>query len=207
MAPEIFPQEQSSVMKSSFWWTLVLSGGALSLAWSLNLGVWAFPALALLLPFLAPWTRSASRLNSAEPKPNSYLLHSRLFIALRPFLPLLWPSSFRLRLHLLSCLLILLAGRVLNVYQPLVNKNIVDGLQSCFRPDLIVASISLLLLQRVLDALHGLLWTSIEQHVSLHIQSHFFSHVHALPHSWHTRSQTGDLLTVEIGRASCRERV
>uniref|UniRef100_A0A915B8F5 Uncharacterized protein n=1 Tax=Parascaris univalens TaxID=6257 RepID=A0A915B8F5_PARUN len=143
---------------------------------------------------------------------SSNSLWSRISKKIALVLPYIWPrKSVTLQARVLFCLVLLIAGRGLNVYLPLYSKWIVDGLSN---PNghlyvLIIISCILKFLQGsavmggFLNTLQTYLWIPVQQYTTLEIQVGLFEHLHNLSLQWHLSRKTGQVLRVmDRGTAS-----
>ncbi|ODM99680.1 ATP-binding cassette sub-family B member 6, mitochondrial [Orchesella cincta] len=139
-------------------------------------------------------------------------------------MPFIWPSkSLALQFNVLICLVILVAGRVTNLFVPIYNKKIVDSMtllnssssddrtfsfsfgagpsHLAFRWDFVLIMVGLKLLQGggaggtgVLNNFRSLLWINVEQYTTREVQIEFFGHLHRLSLRWHLQRKTGEVL-------------
>ncbi|CAG9102471.1 unnamed protein product [Plutella xylostella] len=130
-----------------------------------------------------------------------------VFSKLRTLLPFLWPrKSACLQVHVMVCVLLLVAGRVINLYVPIYNKLIVDSISIpplLFRWDLVVIYVLFKFLQGggtggmgLLNNLRSYLWIKVQQYTTREIQLELFRHLHGLPLRWHLSRKTGEVLRV-----------
>lgn len=141
--------------------------------------------------------------------------------------PFLWPKKdFLLQLNVIICVLLLVAGRVMNLYVPIYQKNIgkfffrkfinssvlfilifiisVDSLTgTSFRWDWILIYVSLKFLQGggvgsmgFLNNLRSYLWIRVQQFTTREIEVELFRHLHSLSLRWHLGRKTGEVLRV-----------
>nr|XP_054767869.1 ATP-binding cassette sub-family B member 6-like [Lytechinus pictus] len=118
--------------------------------------------------------------------------------------PYVWPKgNFLMQLRVLLCLLILVAGRVINVFVPVLNKNIVDALSGhpTFPVRYIVYYVGCKLLQGggfgslgLLSNMRSLLWIRVQQYTTKGIMVRLFEHLHHLSLRWHLNRKTGEVL-------------
>lgn len=141
--------------------------------------------------------------------------------------PYLWPKkSFLLQCCVVACTVLLILGRVVNLYNPIMYKLIVDsltpktsnrsmtnevgsqtfvitagGLQ--FRWDYILIYVLLRFLQGggfgsmgILNNLRGFLWIWVQQYTTREIEVTLFQHLHGLSLRWHLGRKTGEVLRV-----------
>ncbi|KAL8615692.1 hypothetical protein ACOMHN_007445 [Nucella lapillus] len=129
-------------------------------------------------------------------------------------IPYVWPKGdIFLQVTVLICLLILAAGRVLNVFVPIYSKYIVNSLtlspQSSekeelkFRWDFIMIYVAFVFLKGggtgqsgALNNIRSLLWIKVQQFTTRRIQVRLFNHLHSLSLRWHLQRKTGEVLRV-----------
>ncbi|KAH9496235.1 ATP-binding cassette sub- B member 6, mitochondrial [Bulinus truncatus] len=126
--------------------------------------------------------------------------------------PYIWPKeSLQLQITVGVCLVLLVLGRVINVFVPIYSKNIVNSLtyeQSetpgnlQFRWDYIMTYVSLIFLKGgtgtsgLISNLNSLLWVKVQQYSTRTIQMKLFTHLHNLSLRWHLGRKTGEMLRV-----------
>ena len=121
--------------------------------------------------------------------------------------PFLWPEkSFLLQLRVMFCFVLLISGRVINLYVPIYNKMIVDSVSTApvvFRWDFILIYVAFKFLQGggtggmgVLNNLRSFLWIRIQQYTTREIEVELFRHLHSLSLRWHLGRKTGEVLKV-----------
>ncbi|XP_058060674.1 ATP-binding cassette sub-family B member 6 [Anopheles bellator] len=122
-------------------------------------------------------------------------------------MPFLWPKkdSF-LQIRVIFCFLLLISGRVINLYVPIYNKKIVDSLSVqpvLFRWDWILVYVGFKFLQGggtgsmgLLNNLRSFLWIRIQQYTTREIELELFRHLHSLSLRWHLNRKTGEVLRV-----------
>lgn len=126
---------------------------------------------------------------------------------LRTLFPFLWPKKdLFLQFRVLFCFVLLLGGRVINVYVPIYNKKIVDSLTGdniLFRWDWILLYVGMKFLQGggtgsmgVLNNLRSFLWIRIQQYTTREIELELFAHLHSLSLRWHLNRKTGEVLRI-----------
>ncbi|KAF5282608.1 hypothetical protein FQR65_LT14203 [Abscondita terminalis] len=117
--------------------------------------------------------------------------------------PHFWPrKSARLQAQAVACLIIVVLGRINNLYVPIVNKLVVDSMgTSVFRADLIFAYLVLKALQGggtdgmgVLNNIRAMLWVRVQQHTTRNIRVELLRHLHKLSLRWHLQRKTGEVL-------------
>ncbi|KAJ2357390.1 ATP-binding cassette-type vacuolar membrane transporter Hmt1, partial [Coemansia sp. RSA 2618] len=126
---------------------------------------------------------------------------------LRLVIPFVWPSGDRLmQLRLLCCLLILVAGRVVNVLVPLQFKAVVDGLSPKdgsaprFEWANVILYAGLQTMQGsvgILSTVQSFVWIPIGQATTRRISVAMFDHLHRLSLRFHVGRKTGEILRVQ----------
>ncbi|KAI8325821.1 P-loop containing nucleoside triphosphate hydrolase protein, partial [Martensiomyces pterosporus] len=126
---------------------------------------------------------------------------------LRLLLPFLWPSDDRiLQLRILGCVLILAAGRLVNVLVPLQFKIVVDGLSPKDGSE-VKFEWGHVLLYAVLKSMQGsvgilstvqsFVWIPVGQATTKRISVAMFEHLHRLSLRFHVGRKTGEILRVQ----------
>lgn len=126
---------------------------------------------------------------------------------MRTLMPFLWPKKdFVLQFRVIFCFVLLLAGRVINLYVPIYNKKIVDSLSErplAFRWDWVLIYVAFKFLQGggtgsmgLLNNLRSFLWIRIQQYTTREIEVELFRHLHSLSLRWHLNRKTGEVLRV-----------
>ncbi|GAB0090608.1 ATP-binding cassette sub-family B member 6 [Sergentomyia squamirostris] len=121
--------------------------------------------------------------------------------------PFLWPKKdCILQLRVIFCFVLLMGGRVINLYVPIYNKKIVDSLTeqpARFRYDWILIYVMFKFLQGggtgsmgLLNNLRSFLWIRIQQYTTREIEVELFRHLHNLSLRWHLGRKTGEVLRV-----------
>ncbi|XP_078491285.1 ATP-binding cassette sub-family B member 6 [Ciona intestinalis] len=119
--------------------------------------------------------------------------------------PYMWPSgNFFLQVRVMMCVVILVAGRVVNPYVPIYYKNIVNGLTTnqpwSYVWVQVCAYVGLKFLQGsgmsggLLNGLRSYLWIRVQQYTNRLVQVRLFSHLHSLSLRWHLSRKTGEVL-------------
>ncbi|KAJ2301972.1 ATP-binding cassette-type vacuolar membrane transporter Hmt1, partial [Coemansia sp. RSA 2706] len=126
---------------------------------------------------------------------------------LRLLAPFLWPSGDRLmQLRIFCCLLILVAGRVVNVLVPLQFKVVVDGLSPKDGSAPRFEWVNVLLyagLQSmqgsvgILSTMQSFVWIPVGQATTKRISIAMFDHLHRLSLRFHVGRKTGEILRVQ----------
>lgn len=123
----------------------------------------------------------------------------------RVLLPFLWPKKdFILQLKVVICIILLIAGRVVNLLVPIYHKYIVDDLAlGIFCWELILIYVAIKFLQGggtggmgVLNNLRSFLWIKVQQYTTREVEVELFSHLHSLSLRWHLSRKTGEVLRV-----------
>ncbi|XP_014253071.1 ATP-binding cassette sub-family B member 6, mitochondrial [Cimex lectularius] len=121
--------------------------------------------------------------------------------------PFLWPKkdSF-LQLRVIFCFILLIAGRVINLYVPLYSKYIVNSIKgpdSLFRWDLVIIYVSFKFLQGggtggmgILNNLRSFLWIRVQQYTTREVEVELLHHLHGLSLRWHLSRKTGEVLRI-----------
>ena len=119
--------------------------------------------------------------------------------------PYLWPSKSRkLQAIAITCFLIMVAQRVVNVFVPILVGRITDALagehgMAVRAPwDLIALYIMSRWLQGgqgLLSAARTILWVPVEQYSYRAVSNAAFQHVHGLSADFHTSKRTGELIS------------
>jgi len=126
---------------------------------------------------------------------------------LRKLLPYMWPRRHRmLQLRVLVCVLILVGVRVINVYVPILSKQIIDKLAEtdpAWPWALIVLFVFMKMLQGggtgsqgLLNGLRSFLWIRVQQFTAREITVEMFAHLHRLSLRWHLSRKTGEVLRI-----------
>lgn len=121
--------------------------------------------------------------------------------------PFLWPKkSFLLQLRVLFCFVLLIFGRLINLYVPIYNQKIVDSVTLTpgqFRWDLVLIYVAFKFLQGggtggmgLLNNLRSFLWIRIQQYTTREVEVELFRHLHNLSLRWHLGRKTGEVLRV-----------
>lgn len=126
---------------------------------------------------------------------------------MRTLMPFLWPKKdCVLQFRVIFCFVLLLGGRVINLYVPIYNKKIVDSLSErplAFRWDWVLIYVGFKFLQGggtgsmgLLNNLRSFLWIRIQQYTTREIEVELFRHLHSLSLRWHLNRKTGEVLRV-----------
>ncbi|XP_066996490.2 ATP-binding cassette sub-family B member 6 [Anabrus simplex] len=125
---------------------------------------------------------------------------------LKTLFPFLWPNTWNLQLRVMMCIMLLIGGRIINLYVPVYSKLIVDSMTepgARFRWDLVLLYVLFKFLQGggtggmgFLSNLRSFLWIRIQQYTTREIELKLFSHLHSLSLRWHLGRKTGEVLRV-----------
>lgn len=126
---------------------------------------------------------------------------------MKKLMPFLWPKKdLVLQFRVIFCFVLLIAGRVINLFVPIYNKKIVDSLSGptpSFRYDWILIYVGFKFLQGggtgtmgLLNNLRSFLWIRIQQYTTRTIEVELFRHLHSLSLRWHLGRKTGEVLRV-----------
>ncbi|EFN81504.1 ATP-binding cassette sub-family B member 6, mitochondrial [Harpegnathos saltator] len=132
---------------------------------------------------------------------------ANLWYKIKILAPFLWPKSdFLLQLRVIFCFLLLMSGRLINLYVPIYNKKIVDSVTIVpvrFRWDIILIYVAFKFLQGggtggmgLLNNLRSFLWIRIQQYTTREVEVELFRHLHGLSLRWHLGRKTGEVLRV-----------
>lgn len=121
--------------------------------------------------------------------------------------PFIWPKNdLKSQINVIICIVMLIAGRVINLFVPIYNKKIVDSLsgsESTFRWDWILIYVMFKFLQGggtgsmgLLNNLRTYFWIRVNQYTTREIEVELFRHLHSLSLAWHLRRKTGEVLRV-----------
>ncbi|XP_066929948.1 ATP-binding cassette sub-family B member 6-like [Clytia hemisphaerica] len=119
--------------------------------------------------------------------------------------PFVWPKDNWLRLRVLLCVGLLIAGRVINVFVPLYNKKIVNYLTNKSNKEdpwkMILMYTLFMFLQGggigsmgLLNNLRSFIWIKVQQYTSRSVQTELFEHLHDLSLRWHLGRKTGEVI-------------
>ncbi|XP_011705031.1 PREDICTED: ATP-binding cassette sub-family B member 6, mitochondrial [Wasmannia auropunctata] len=132
---------------------------------------------------------------------------TNLWYKTKTLAPFLWPKSdFLLQLRVIFCFMLLLCGRLINLYVPIYNKKIVDSVTIVpveFRWDIVLIYVAFKFLQGggtggmgVLNNLRSFLWIRIQQYTTREVEIELFRHLHGLSLRWHLGRKTGEVLRI-----------
>jgi ATP-binding cassette subfamily B protein len=128
--------------------------------------------------------------------------------ALRSLAPYLWPrDSFELRARVVLALALLLAGKLVNIYVPLLYKHAVDALSPTH--GFVVAPVALIVaygaarvMSQGFNELRNAVFAKVSQRAIRRLALRAFRHVHALSLRFHLDRRTGGLSrAIERGTA------
>lgn len=153
--------------------------------------------------------------NGPSPKPRYYQgrqedtssTWKNAWYKIKALAPFLWPEKdILLQFRVLICFILLICGRLINLYVPIYNKMIVNsvtGTSVQFRWDFILIYVALKFLQGggtggmgLLNNLRSFLWIRIQQYTTREIEVELFRHLHSLSLRWHLSRKTGEVLKV-----------
>lgn len=129
------------------------------------------------------------------------------WLKIKTLAPFLWPKKdCLLQFRVMFCFVLLIAGRVINLFVPIYNKKIVDSMTERpmeFRWDWILIYVAFKFLQGggtgsmgLLNNLRSYLWITIQQYSTREIEVALFKHLHGLSLRWHLSRKTGEVLRV-----------
>ncbi|PIK53214.1 putative ATP-binding cassette sub-family B member 6, mitochondrial [Apostichopus japonicus] len=124
--------------------------------------------------------------------------------------PYVWPRGhYIMQFRVLICIMLLVAGRVVNVFVPVLNKLIIDALTVTKSHDVefpwqyILLSIGCKLMQGggfgglgFLTNFRSFLWIRVQQFTTKGIMVRLFAHLHGLSLQWHLNRKTGEVLRI-----------
>jgi len=128
----------------------------------------------------------------------------------------MWPSDDDwLKLRVIICVILTVAGRIVNLFIPIFYKKIVETLGNSLQQDwnnseleegwswhFVLIWISLKLSQGgglgsgLLGNVRSFLWIKVQQYTSLKIQVAMFAHIHNLSLRWHLDRKSGETLRI-----------
>ena len=139
---------------------------------------------------------------------------NNLWGKLKILLPYLWPKkSVQLQLSVVASVFLLMSLRVVNVFVPRLNKEIIDilAIQNGQFPYGIILLYTLVKLLQggtgsgrsggLIGTLKSILWIKVEQNTSKELKLELFNHLHRLGVRWHNSRKTGEVLRI-IDRGS-----
>ncbi|PKC56820.1 P-loop containing nucleoside triphosphate hydrolase protein [Rhizophagus irregularis] len=120
----------------------------------------------------------------------------------KKLLPFLWPThDVKLQIFILICILLLVAGRIVNILLPYQNKVLVEGLKRGeFVWKEILVFVGLRFLQGnvgLLNTLQNFLWIPVGQFTTREISVKMFEHLLNLSLRFHLSRKTGEILRVQ----------
>ncbi|CAG8623735.1 1773_t:CDS:2, partial [Ambispora gerdemannii] len=121
---------------------------------------------------------------------------------MKKIVPFLWPSdNIRLQIYILICMLLLVAGRVVNVLLPYQNKILIERLTEYkFAWQEILFYVFLRFLQGdvgLLKIVQNILWIPIGQFTTREVSVKMFDHLLNLSLRFHLNRKTGEILRVQ----------
>ncbi|KAM9486383.1 ATP-binding cassette sub-family B member 6 [Clarias gariepinus] len=129
--------------------------------------------------------------------------------------PYMWPrSSMPLQALVFLCICLLGLERIINVFVPILNRNIVNQLSEKESWRSLATTVCIYVLLKFLQGggagttgfvsnMRSFLWTRVQQNTSRTVQLELFAHLHALSLRWHLGRKTGDVLrSIDRGTAS-----
>eukprot|EP00050_Salpingoeca_kvevrii_P009079 m.306974 g.306974 ORF g.306974 m.306974 type:complete len:888 (-) comp19564_c0_seq1:48-2711(-) len=157
-----------------------------------------------------PADESASSAVEMTVKQHSGSTFANLMVKVRTIGPFVWPrGEFALQLRFLFCIILLVGGRIVNLYVPICYKRVVDRLTPdgdspiSFPGGVVVTYVVLRFLQGggtgsmgLLNNLRSFLWIRIQQFSTRTVRVALFGHLHALSLRWHLSRKTGEVLRI-----------
>lgn len=121
--------------------------------------------------------------------------------------PFIWPKyDMPSQINVIICIVLLIGGRVINLYVPIYSKKIVDSLsgsETTFRWDWILIYVLFKFLQGggtgsmgLLNNLRTYFWIRVNQYTTREIEVELFRHLHSLSLAWHLKRKTGEVLRI-----------
>eukprot|EP01113_Clastostelium_recurvatum_P046829 TRINITY_DN8265_c0_g1_i1.p1 TRINITY_DN8265_c0_g1~~TRINITY_DN8265_c0_g1_i1.p1 ORF type:complete len:654 (-),score=198.83 TRINITY_DN8265_c0_g1_i1:142-2103(-) len=121
----------------------------------------------------------------------------------RSLLPYFWPKETNLRVRVVLCFMMLAGARVINIYVPMMYRNIVNDLPGSFPLSGLLMWGGLSLLQKSMEDIRSTLFQRVSQSVTREISNKTFMHVHSLSLTYHLTKRTGTLVkTIDRGTGS-----
>ncbi|KAJ8352742.1 hypothetical protein SKAU_G00242180 [Synaphobranchus kaupii] len=133
----------------------------------------------------------------------------------RLLVPYMWPQgNVLLQGLVLLCLCLLATERVINVFVPVYNKNIVNELTDGSSWKTLATTVCVYVMLKFLQGggagasgfisnLRSFLWIKVQQHTNRVVQVRLFGHLHSLSLRWHLGRRTGDVLrSIDRGTSS-----
>ncbi|KAG8432250.1 hypothetical protein GDO86_016768 [Hymenochirus boettgeri] len=134
---------------------------------------------------------------------------------LRLIVPYVWPrGNVALQLLVLLCMGLMGLERAINVFVPIYNKNIVNGLTDGSTWHNLAITVCIYVLLKFLQGggagttgfisnLRSFLWIRVQQFTNREVQIRLFGHLHSLSLRWHLGRKTGEVLrSVDRGTSS-----
>lgn len=126
---------------------------------------------------------------------------SEYWIRFRKVLRFAWPERWTGRVALISCFVLLVLGRIVNVNVPLVYKKVVDELSQPGTAlpirSLVLFSTLKILQGGLIDALSSLCWVPVAQHITKDVSVSLFDHLMSLSIRWHMLRKTGETIKIQ----------
>ncbi|KAM9305250.1 ATP-binding cassette sub-family B member 6 [Gastrophryne carolinensis] len=129
--------------------------------------------------------------------------------------PYMWPrGNLLLQLLVILCMGLMGLERVINVFVPIYNKNIVNMLTEGSSWHTLAITVCIYVLLKLLQGggagatgfvsnLRTFLWIRVQQFTNREVQIRLFSHLHSLSLRWHLGRKTGEVLrSVDRGTSS-----
>lgn len=121
--------------------------------------------------------------------------------------PFLWPKkNLELQFRVIFCFLLLMLGRVVNVFTPVFSKLIINSMSIepiSFRLDYILLFVGSKFLQGggiggmgLLNNLRTFIYIRVQQYSTREVKVELFRHLHSLSLRWHLSRKTGEILRV-----------
>ncbi|KRY15562.1 ATP-binding cassette sub-family B member 6, mitochondrial [Trichinella patagoniensis] len=126
----------------------------------------------------------------------------------RFLIPFIWPSeNLYLQFAFVFSFILLVLGRVVNLFAPIYHKHIVDSLNYnngtiAFRSDLIIIYVLLMFCQGgsasngLLNNIRNYFWIGVQQHSSRQISLRLYEHLHKLSYQWHMDRKIGEVIEI-----------
>lgn len=141
------------------------------------------------------------------PPPPSELTWSEWFARFVKLAPFLWPSkSGKLQILAVFCLVVLVCGRIVNLFVPRTLGKVVDSLSSWERPGHAVSPwpalflyVGLRLCQGnggFLAVINNMMWAPVMQYSDREMSMMSFNHLLDLSLAFHTKRKTGEVLRI-----------
>ncbi|CAG8664622.1 2740_t:CDS:10, partial [Ambispora leptoticha] len=127
---------------------------------------------------------------------------SEFITKMKKLIPFLWPTdNIRLQIYILICILLLVAGRIVNVLLPYQNKILIERLtERKFAWQEILFYVFLRFLQGdvgLVKTVQNILWIPIGQFTTREVSVKMFDHLLNLSLRFHLNRKTGEILRVQ----------